>query len=79
LRIILGKSERIPVGEVLHMGGLASILGCQVNCLPLKYLGLPLRASFKRNLYGSLFLTVCIKGWLGGRKCIFPKGVVLRL
>jgi hypothetical protein len=27
--------------------GLASILGCKVSSLPMKYLGLPLGASFK--------------------------------
>jgi hypothetical protein len=47
LRINLAKSELVPVGNVMNVEGLASILGCRVSSLPMKYLGLPLGASFK--------------------------------
>jgi hypothetical protein len=47
LRINLAKSELVHVGNVNNVEGLASILGCRVSSLPMKYLGLPLGASFK--------------------------------
>jgi hypothetical protein len=47
LKINLAKSVLVPVGCVDNVDGLASILGSGVSSLPLKYLGLPLGASFK--------------------------------
>ena len=47
LRINLGKSELVPVGDVLNFPELVEILGCRESALPLKHLGLPLGASFK--------------------------------
>jgi hypothetical protein len=35
------------VGHVLHQEELADIMNCSISSLPLKYLGLPLGASFK--------------------------------
>jgi hypothetical protein len=43
----LAKSKSDPIGDVASIGGLTSILGCRVCSLPLKYLDLPLGASFK--------------------------------
>jgi hypothetical protein len=36
-----------PLGEVDDVEGLASIIGCRVAMLPMKYLGLPLEVSYK--------------------------------
>jgi hypothetical protein len=47
LKINLAKSEIVLVGEVGDVEGLACILGCRVSSLPMKYLGLPLGASYK--------------------------------
>ena len=47
LRINLGKSELVQVGEVPCIEELADILGCKTLKLPMKYLGLPLGAKFK--------------------------------
>jgi hypothetical protein len=47
LKINLAKSELVLVGNVDNVTGLAGILGCGVMSLPLKYLGLPLGASYK--------------------------------
>jgi len=47
LRINLGISEIVPIGEVENVDSLAHILGCRVASLLLTYLGLPLGASFK--------------------------------
>ncbi len=46
LKINLDKSETVLVGEVPNLEVLAQILGCQTASLPMKYLGLPLGASF---------------------------------
>jgi hypothetical protein len=43
----LAKSNLIPVGNVDQVKRLAGILGCGVASLPVKYLGLPLGASYK--------------------------------
>jgi hypothetical protein len=47
LKVNMSKSALIPVGSQGEVGQLAEALGCGVGELPLKYLGLPLGASFK--------------------------------
>ena len=47
LKINLGKSELVPVGDVPNLHELVEILGCGKSALPLKYLGFLLGASFK--------------------------------
>ena len=47
LKVNLAKSVLIPVGNVDQVGMLAGILGCRVASLHVKYLGLPLGASYK--------------------------------
>jgi hypothetical protein len=47
LKVNLSKSVLVPVGHVENVGQLASLLGCGSGEVPLKYLGLPLGASFK--------------------------------
>jgi len=47
LKINLAKSVLVPVGFVDNMDELAGILDCGVSSFPLKYLCLPLGASFK--------------------------------
>jgi hypothetical protein len=47
LKVNLSKSILIPVGHVENVGQLAGLLGCGFGEVPLKYLGLPLGASFK--------------------------------
>lgn len=47
MKINLAKSEIVPIGDVGDVGGLAHILGCRLSSLPVKYLGLPLGASYK--------------------------------
>ena len=47
LRVNLGKSELVQVGEMPHLEALADILGCKTATFPMKYLGLPLGAHFK--------------------------------
>jgi len=47
LKVNLTKSVLVPVGNVDNMGELTGILGCGTASLHLKYLGLPLGASYK--------------------------------
>jgi hypothetical protein len=47
LKINLPKSEIVPIGEVQDVGLLASVFGCRVVGLHMKYLGLPLGANCK--------------------------------
>jgi hypothetical protein len=47
LKVNLTKSSLIPVGSLEDVDQLAGSMGCGTADLPLKYLGLPLGASFK--------------------------------
>ena len=47
MRVNLGKSELVQVGDVLFLEEFADILGCKTTTLPMKYLGLTLGAKFK--------------------------------
>jgi hypothetical protein len=46
LKVNLGKSELVAVGEVGNVGILAAYLECRVAGLPMKYLELPLGAAY---------------------------------
>ena len=50
LKVNVGKSEIVLVGEVNNLDALANILQCRVGSLPMKYLGMPLGSSFKTSL-----------------------------
>jgi len=56
LKIDLSKFEIVPIGNVGDVEGLASILGCGVASLPIKYLGLPLSAIIRHPLFGVALL-----------------------
>ena len=47
LKVNLSKLVLVPVGLLDNVGQLAGLLGCGFGEVPLKYLGLPLEASFK--------------------------------
>ena len=47
LKVNIGKSEIVSVGEVGNLDALTSILCCKVGCLPMSYLGMPLGAHYK--------------------------------
>jgi hypothetical protein len=47
LKVNLAKSNLIPVGNVDQVERLSDLLGCGIASLPAKYLGIPLRASYK--------------------------------
>ena len=47
LKVNVGKSEIVPVGEVRNIQCLANILQCKVGSLPMTYLGMPLGTLYK--------------------------------
>jgi hypothetical protein len=53
LKINLSKSEIVPVGDVGDVEGVASILGCGVASLSIKYFGLPSDAHYKPSTIWS--------------------------
>jgi hypothetical protein len=79
LRVNLGKSKLIAIGEVDNIGALANILGCSVAALPMKYLGLPLGATYKATSMwnGVIELMECrLASW---KKLYLSKGGWLTL
>ena len=42
LKVNVGKSEIVPIGEVSNIQTLANIFQCKVGSLPMIYLGMPL-------------------------------------
>jgi hypothetical protein len=67
LRVNLGKSEIVAIGEVEDIGELANILGCSIAILPMKYLGLPLGASYMdKAMWTSVIVQLeCrLPGWM---------------
>ncbi|XP_041027999.1 uncharacterized protein LOC121267971 [Juglans microcarpa x Juglans regia] len=46
LKVNLGKSELVSIGEELNINSLTRLLGCKIALLPMKYLDLPFEASF---------------------------------
>ena len=66
LKVNVGKSEIVPVGEVGNLDALAHILCCKVGCLPMSYLGMPLGAHFKDASIWNPILEIVEKklfGW----------------
>jgi hypothetical protein len=56
LKINLAKSELVPMGNVDHVERLASILSYGVSSLPVKYLSLPLGATYKaKHIWDGVF------------------------
>ena len=53
LKVNIGKSEIVSVGEVGNLDALTRILCCKVGCLPMSYLGMPLGAHYKDSSIGN--------------------------
>ena len=47
LKVNVGKSEIVPIGDVGNLNALARTLCCKVGTLPMRYLGMPLGAHYK--------------------------------
>ena len=79
LKVNVGKSEIVPVGEVGNIDDLADILCCRVGSLPMKYLGMPLRASFKTASIWNPILEKMEKKLSGWKHLYLSKGDRLTL
>ena len=74
LRIYLGKSELVRVGEVHNSKALVGLLGCGQSSLPLKYLGLPLGVKFKDFFVWNPILERMEKRLAGWKRMYLSKG-----
>ncbi|XP_065636444.1 uncharacterized protein LOC136070428 [Quercus suber] len=75
LKVYVGKSEIVPVGEVGNLDALACILCCKVGRLPMSYLGMPLGAHFKDALIWNPILERVEKKLSGWKQLYLSKGV----
>ena len=79
MKVNVGKSEIVLVGEVNNLAELASIFHCRVGSLPLKYLGMPLGTSFKMAFIWNLILEKMEKKLSGWKRLYLSKGGRLTL
>ena len=79
LKVNVGKSEIVLVGEVNNLVALASILQCRVGSLPMKYLGMPLGTSFKTASIWKPILEKMEKKLSGWKHLYLSKGGRLTL
>ena len=79
LKINLGKSVLVPVGDVPNLHELVEILGCSESALPLKYLGLPLGASFKDKMVWNPILEKMEQRLAGWKRLYLSRGARLLL
>ena len=79
LKVNVGKSEIVLVGEVNNLAELASIFHCRVGSLPLKYLGMPLGTSFKTAFIWNPILEKMEKKLSGWKRLYLSKGGRLML
>ena len=70
LKVNVGKSEIVPVGDVGDLNGLAHILCCKVGTLPMRYLGMPLGAHYKDSSIWNPIIEKMEK-WLAGWKRLY--------
>ena len=75
----MGKSKFVPVGDVTDIEDLASLLGCKTNALPMKYLGLPLRARFKSQTIWDPIVEKMERRLAGWKRMYLSKGGKLAL
>ena len=69
LKINVGKSEIVLVGEVNNLDALAYILHCRVGSLPMKYLGMSLGTFKTASIWNPILEKMEMK--LLGWKCLY--------
>ena len=74
LKINLGKSKLVLVGMVDNLDLLLIVLGCKQGTLPMKYLGLPLRAKFKDKAIWNPILEKIDRRLAGWKRLYLSKG-----
>ena len=71
LKVNVGKSEIVLVGEVNNLDALANILQCRVGSLPMKYLGCYWELLLRQPRFGILFWRKWRRSYLGGSVSIY--------
>ena len=79
LKVNIGKSEIVPVGEVNNLDALANIIQCRVGSLPMTYLGMPLGTSFKTASIWNPILEKIERKLSGWKRIYLSKGGRLML
>ena len=79
MKVNVGKSEIVPVGEVNNLDALANILQYRVGSLSMKYLGMPLGTSFKTASIWNPILEKMEKKLSGWKRLYLSKGGRLML
>jgi hypothetical protein len=79
LKINLSMFETVPIGVVGDVEDLASILGCSVASLPIKYLGLPLSAKYKDSKIWTSIIEKMETRLAGWKRLYLSKGGRLKL
>ena len=74
LKINLSKSEIVSVGNVPNIEDVREILECKLTLLPMKYLGLPLGASFKDHTIWNSVLEKVERRLAGWKRLYLSKG-----
>jgi hypothetical protein len=73
LKTNLSKSKIVPIGNLGDVADLATILGCGVASLPMKYLGLPWVLTIRLPPFGVALLRKWSIGWWM-EEALFIKG-----
>ena len=79
LKVNVGKSEIVPVGDVNNVDALANILHYRVGSLLMKYLEIPLGTSFKIASIWNPVLEKMKKKLFGWKRLYLSKGGRLML
>ena len=79
LKVNVGKSEIVPMGEVGNIGALANILQCRVGSLPMKYLVMPLGTPYKTASIWNHILEKMEKKFSGWKRLYLAKVIRLTL
>ncbi len=74
LKINMGKSELVPIGQVPNVVELANILGVEFQLYHFLIWVFRLVLLIKIRLFGIKFWNALRKDWQVGNNCIFPKG-----
>ena len=74
LKVNVGKSEIVPVGDAGDLNGLARILCCKVGSLPMRYLGMPLGAHYKDSSIWNPIIENMEKQLAGWKRLYLSKG-----
>jgi hypothetical protein len=76
LRVNLGKSEMVPIGNVPNIQELAAMLECRISALLMNYLGLPLGARYKSKTLWDPVLEKMGRKLAGWKKLYLSKVLV---